>query len=158
MSSLKLRIPPPIVTLIAAGIIWGLDLLFPSLKYHFPGHTLIAWVLFIAGIVFGASGIGAFKRANTTLSPSQPENSSCLVTEGVFMITRNPMYFGLLLCLLGWTIFLSNPISLIGDLFFFFYMTQFQIKPEEEKLKAKFGRSYKTYKNNTHRWIGKNSA
>src|SRR5947207_8492978 len=65
-------------------------------------------VLFaLAGAGFSLAGAIAFRRAKTTVNPRKPENASSLVVSGVYRITRNPMYVGLLLMLVAWCVLLS---------------------------------------------------
>ncbi len=94
-----------------------------------------------------------FKRVQTTLNPRKPEEVSILVTNGVYRITRNPMYVGLMLILLGWSAFLASPVSLGGVVAFIAYINQFQIIPEERILLEKFGDEYQKYLAGSRRWI-----
>jgi hypothetical protein len=61
------------------------------------------------------------------------------VCTGVYRITRNPMYVGMMLGLLSWAVCLASPLSLAGPVAFIAYITRFQIKPEEQALSARFG-------------------
>ena len=79
--------------------------------------------------------------------------SSCVVTWGVYSITRNPMYLGLLMILTGWAIFLSNALALLFLPLFVLYINRFQIKPEERALTAIFGQDYLAYQGRVRRWI-----
>lgn len=151
MKKLELLIPPPIITLIAAFISWGCARLFPGFEDY--GSLGLALLFMVVGSVFGFSGIKIIRSYQTTMNPKNPENSTTLVTTGIFKYTRNPMYFGLFLNLLGLAIYFGNPFSLLGPLFFLSYLTQFQIKPEEERLLQKFGEAYRQYKKQTRRWI-----
>ena len=76
-----------------------------------------------------------------------------LVTYGIYRITRNPMYVGLMLVLLGWAAFLASPVSLAGPVAFIAYITRFQIKLEERILLGKFGSEYKSYMLSVRRWV-----
>ena len=95
----------------------------------------------------------AFRRARTTVNPLRPERASTLVTTGVYRITRNPMYVGLMLALLAWSVFLASPLSLVGPVVFIAYINRFQIRPEEAVLTAKFGPVYEQYKSTVRRWL-----
>jgi protein-S-isoprenylcysteine O-methyltransferase Ste14 len=76
-----------------------------------------------------------------------------LVTTGIYHHTRNPMYVGLLLVLLGWVSFLCSVIALLGLVAFVIYITRFQIVPEERVLLAKFGADYAEYLARVRRWL-----
>jgi protein-S-isoprenylcysteine O-methyltransferase Ste14 len=105
------------------------------------------------GVAFSAAGIVQFHRSRTTVNPKKPETASVLVSSGVFKITRNPMYVGLALVLVGWAAFLSSPWTLVGPLAFGAYINRFQITPEERALSVLFGGEYSAYKATVRRWL-----
>jgi len=72
---------------------------------------------------------------------------------GIYRFTRNPMYVGLALVLLGWAALLSSPWALLGPLVFVLYINRFQIAPEERVLSAKFGAAYTEYIARVRRWL-----
>ena len=82
-----------------------------------------------------------FRKAKTTVNPTKPYASS-LVTWGVYAISRNPMYLGGLTMLLGWAIFLSNPLAFLFLPVYVLYLNRFQIAPEERVLTSLFGGTY----------------
>lgn len=83
----------------------------------------------------------------------KPQNSSQLVTEGLYRYTRNPMYVGMLVMLLGWALYLGSLSPLfILPLFIWVINTQ-QIFPEEAFLTKKFGESYRIYLQAVPRWL-----
>ena len=73
--------------------------------------------------------------------------------SSVYRYTRNPMYVGLLLLLVGWAAFLCAPWALAGPLAFHAYIERFQIVPEERALLSMFGESYGGYKARVRRWL-----
>ena len=91
--------------------------------------------------------------AKTTVSPIKPQASSKLVNSGIYRISRNPMYLGFLIILIGIAAYLSNLFSLLLCPFFVMYMNRFQIRPEERSLKSFFGKDYINYKIRTRRWL-----
>ena len=99
------------------------------------------------------AGTISFHRAKTTVNPMKPDKASSLVTSGVYRITRNPMYVGLLLVLVAWAVFLSSPPALAGPVAFLFYVGRFQIMPEEITLSSLFGSEYNAYKSGVRRWL-----
>jgi protein-S-isoprenylcysteine O-methyltransferase Ste14 len=72
---------------------------------------------------------------------------------GVYRISRNPMYLGFLLALAGWAVYLSNAGAAVLVPAFVAYMTQFQIKPEERALLAKFDSEFAQYTSRVRRWL-----
>jgi hypothetical protein len=93
------------------------------------------------------------QRAKTTINPFKPQNSTALVTSGVYRFTRNPMYLGLTLIVLGWATFLCSVWALAGPVLFVLYISRFQIEPEERILSAKFGAAYSDYVSRVRRWL-----
>jgi protein-S-isoprenylcysteine O-methyltransferase Ste14 len=83
----------------------------------------------------------------------KPDASSSLVRSGIYTITRNPMYAGMLLMLCAWAVYLGSAWALVGPATFVAYMNRFQIAPEQRALEALFGASYTDYKAKVRRWL-----
>jgi len=113
----------------------------------------VALALLVIGQSISISGMVAFRRAKTTMNPIKPGAASSLVSSGVYRFTRNPMYLGLSVSLLGWAMFLSNPLALLGVPLFVLYINRFQINPEERVLSSLFGAEYTAYKEKVRRWL-----
>jgi protein-S-isoprenylcysteine O-methyltransferase Ste14 len=75
------------------------------------------------------------------------------VTHGLYRISRNPMYVGSVLLLLGWAVYLSALLPFAGIAVFVAYITRFQIRPEERVLAALFGEAYANYAARVRRWL-----
>jgi protein-S-isoprenylcysteine O-methyltransferase Ste14 len=76
-----------------------------------------------------------------------------MVTSGVYGVSRNPMYVGFLLVLIGWAAFLSHALAFALLPLFVAYMNRFQIEPEERALSAKFGGQFQEYRRSVRRWV-----
>src|SRR5712691_6494256 len=153
MLALELRVPPPAVALAIALIMWLLSRAAPALGFVFPAGSTFAASLAVVGVVTAISGVVTFRRARTTVNPTKPQSSSSLVTWGVYTISRNPMYLGLLLVLTGWAIFLSNALAFLFLPAYIFYMNRFQIAPEERVLASLFGQEFAAYQSRVRRWL-----
>ena len=153
MKYLELKIPPVIFFLLCGGGMWLLLPLAPGLAIEIPAGKLLSGIVAAAGIGIGLAGVLAFRKEKTTVDPRYPEKASSVVRAGIYKRTRNPMYVGLLLSLLGWAIYLEHPLSLIGLPVFVLYMNRFQIRPEERALERAFGDEYRRYLNEVRRWI-----
>lgn len=153
MRSLEHRIPPPAVALLLVLLMWGLSHLLPRIEIQAALRIALTVCVGIAGMSFGVAGTVAFRRAKTTVNPLRPERTSSLVITGVYKVTRNPMYVGMMLALLSWAIYLASPAALLGPVLFIAYITEFQIKPEEKALLLKFGQPYQQYLTTVRRWI-----
>ncbi len=150
---ISLRIPPPIQGLFWAFIMWGLSRLMPDFNFGFPGQNIIGFICIGLGLSLDLVSIAGFFKARTTINPIHIQKASQLVTSGFYRISRNPMYLGMLLLLLGWLIILGNPLNFIPLIGFIIGMNQLQIKPEEAILKQKFGAEYEAYSQRVRRWI-----
>jgi protein-S-isoprenylcysteine O-methyltransferase Ste14 len=153
MHALELKIPPPAVAVLTAGAMWGISLVAPPLEM--PAFIRVATAVTIAlvGAGFSLAGVITFRRAKTTVNPMKPETTSSLVCSGIYGVTRNPMYVGLVFVLVAWAVFLSSVWALLGPLAFVLYMDRFQIAPEERVLSAMFGSDYADYKSRVRRWL-----
>lgn len=152
-AGLELKIPPLAVLLVCGLGMMGIDWLWPQARLAVPYGQIVAAMVALAGIViFGLGGM-AFRRVRTTVNPLKPETASTLVTNGIYAVTRNPMYLGALLALAGWALFLANLASWAGPVVFVLYMNRFQIMPEERAMARLFGASYEEYRARVRRWL-----
>ena len=153
MAFLELRVPPPLVALFMAGLSWVASRAAPTLGFILLHRNAIALASVVAGVCVALLGVASFRRASTTLNPLKPEKSSALVRSGIYRYTRNPMYLGLLLLLLGWAFFLSNALAFLFLPAFVLYMNRFQIAPEERVLVSVFGQEFTAYLSKVRRWL-----
>lgn len=112
-----------------------------------------ALALLVVGQAISIGGMRSFRKAKTTMNPFKPDTASALVSDGMYRFTRNPMYLGLLVTLLGRAAFLRQPLVLVFLPFFVLYITRFQIKPEERVLSSRFGDDYADYMAKVRRWL-----
>ncbi len=153
MRGLELKFPPPAVVLVVGALMWLAARALPMPGFEFPGRGQFAAGFAIAGTIMAAAGVVSFRRAKTTVNPMTPASSSSLVVSGIYKRTRNPMYLGFLLVLLGWAIFLSNVIAFLGLPAYVLYMNRYQIEPEERALAALFGVAFAAYRARVRRWL-----
>ena len=145
------KIPPPIVALICGLSIYLSRPLFSEKIYIY--NNIISISFFFLGAAFLVLALSSFKKQKTTISPLRPEKASALVISNVFKYSRNPMYLGMLFILVS----LSIRYNIIGGIItipiFIFFITKFQIKPEEVQMEKLFGEKYVLYKKRTRMWI-----
>jgi protein-S-isoprenylcysteine O-methyltransferase Ste14 len=153
MSKLELKVPPLALALLVALAMWLVSLATPSFSWQLPYRQVTAIVLVLAGFVAALLGFIAFRRAGTTVNATTPQSTSSLVSGGIYRVTRNPMYLGFLLALVGLAVFLANALSLVLVPAFVAYMNRFQIAPEERVLSEKFGEAFAAYKKKVRRWV-----
>ena len=153
MRALEHKIPPPVVAVLIATAMWGISSFEPALPLAPALRIFLAGILAIAGVSFDALGLLAFRRSRTTINPMKPSKASALVTGGVYQVSRNPMYVGLVFLLAAWAVYLSMLWPFTGPVLFVFYMNRFQIGPEERVLRGKFGEDYAAYAARVRRWL-----
>lgn len=157
MQSLELKIPPPAVAALTASAMWAISLLAPLVGAWAlaPAGARVSAAVVIAliGGSFDLAGVIAFRRAKTTVNPMKPEKTVSLVCSGVYRLTRNPMYLGLVFILVAWAVYLASAWALLGLPAFVLYITRFQIRPEERALSARFGSHYADYTSRVRRWL-----
>lgn len=118
-----------------------------SFIYHYG--IIIGVILIITAVWTIYKGI---KDLKLTYSASGYENEEELVTTGIYGYTRNPMYFGATILILGWFLVLPFTFILISSVLFLF-LFYFTAKSEENQLSQKFGKKYLSYKRNVPLFI-----
>ena len=152
-TALELKMPPPLVALCVATLMWLASFLLSPIEVSAALGTSAALALALCGLALDLTGLIAFIRSKTTINPLRPTATAALVTTGPYRVTRNPMYLGMQLILLGWAVFLSNLAALVVAPLFFLYITRFQIIPEERVLTEKFGAAFTDYQLRVRRWL-----
>jgi protein-S-isoprenylcysteine O-methyltransferase Ste14 len=153
LNRLELRVPPPAVAAVAALLMWLAAQAVPALDFPLAGREWISFVIAAAGLMILAAALMEFRRAKTTINPIHPDAASALVVGGIYRLTRNPMYLGLLTILLAWAIWLANAAAFAVLPLFVAYLNRFQIGPEERALEACFGEAFGTYRRAVRRWL-----
>jgi protein-S-isoprenylcysteine O-methyltransferase Ste14 len=142
---------PPVYFLIAIIAMAAIHWLVPVGRFLSGPWRLIALLPILLGLAFTIVAERQFKRAGTAVKPFEP--SSALVTGGVFRISRNPMYLGMVLVLLGIVIALGNAIALVVVPIFIWVIAVRFIGPEEKLMTEQFGDAYEAYKSQVRRWL-----
>ena len=133
----------PYLILSRTGV--GLPLVWSPL--HFVGLVTIflgASILLRCIWDFAAKGRG-------TLAPVDPPHH--LVVQGLFRYVRNPMYLGVLLLLLGESLFFRSVPMLQYAVGWFLLVNLVVLFYEEPALRRRFGASYDRYARSVHRWL-----
>ncbi|MGC1442120.1 MAG: isoprenylcysteine carboxylmethyltransferase family protein [Burkholderiaceae bacterium] len=153
MKFLELKLPPPIVGLTTALLMWAIAKFLPGLTVVFPWQFELAVLLAVVGVLCDLAGLYSFRKGNTTINPLKPTNTARVITSGIYRVSRNPMYLGMSLILTGWAVYLGHPLALLMLTVFVIYINRFQITPEERILSAKFGDEFTTYMASVRRWL-----
>jgi protein-S-isoprenylcysteine O-methyltransferase Ste14 len=108
-------------------------------------------VLVAVSLVLGFAGAGRFAKVGTNIVPLT--TSTTLVTDGPFRFTRNPMYLGFTLLLMGVAMLLNRALPwLVVPIFFAIVWLRF-VRHEEVLMEATFGDAYRAYKARVRRWV-----
>ena len=147
------RVPPPLVVLLVSVAMAGIAWFTPSIEIGKTVQFIGGSIAIAVGVLIVARGARTFWRHHTTINPVDIEQASALVTDGIFRYSRNPMYVGFTIVLIGWVVCLAAPWALIGPLGFVLFTTRFQIIPEERMMHVKFGQAYDNYRAKVRRWV-----
>lgn len=150
---MKLRVPPPVVTATCGLLMWLVARHVPLAHFAFDAQQVMALAFVTAGGLLMSIAAWQFQRARTTINPMKPGNASTLVTNGVFAVSRNPIYVADLLFLIAVGLWFGSALSFLWLPVFVVYMNRFQIVPEEEALARLFGGDYLVYRARVRRWI-----
>ena len=145
------KIMPTTYLLIAILAVIAIHFLFPAAMIIPPVWNLIGIVPLGLGVGINLVADGAFHKVNTTVRPF--EESSALVTDGVFKISRNPMYLGFVLVLIGVAVLLRSLSPYVVILAFVILIQVMFITVEEQMLAEKFGPGWQEYRRRTRRWL-----
>lgn len=146
-------IPPPLVALFFAGLMWLAARYFSVIEVTAGVKIFSIGVFILLGLLFLLSGTISFRRFKTTVNPLRPETASALVTTGVYTITRNPMYMGFVMLLCAWAVYLASLWGAGLIILYMLYIHRYQIRPEERALEALFGDDFIAYKRRVRPWL-----
>ena len=151
-NALELKVPPLALVFLFGGLMWLVSA-YTMFTIALPWRSTFALIFYIVGSAIVLAGVLTFRRMKTTVNPLTPEATTTMVTSGIYRFTRNPMYLGFLLILVGWAIDLSDLLTFACLPLFVWYMNRFQILPEERALGTKFSEAFILYKRSVRRWI-----
>lgn len=145
------KFPPLLIFLFLLVIAYGLQYFWPISIIGSSGLRYIGGGVVMLGIGIVILAAQSFKRAETNIEPWKPTTK--IISTGIYTYSRNPIYTGFCLVLIGIGIFLNSLwilISFIPSAILVYYVA---IKKEEIYLERKFGEEYISYKNKVRRWL-----
>jgi protein-S-isoprenylcysteine O-methyltransferase Ste14 len=148
---METKIPPPIVTLIFGFATYLSRKIFPEIEIQYSSFFGI--FLLLLGFFILISAVKLFRNDKTTVNPLSPEQATKLVSNGIFKLSRNPMYLGMAVILASVAVFFKIIGGIISMALFCLYITKFQIIPEEKAMKELFAQDFEQYMQATRRWI-----
>ena len=146
------RIPPPVIFIGFLGVGLTMHFVLPiSFKIPFGYRLALALSVLLPS---GCLALGAYKgmhQKDTPFDPAKPTVAICC--EGVFRISRNPMYLALVLLLTGIGFAMASPYLLMLSPLLLLVLDRMAVRPEEAYLTRKFGDAYLDYKRKVRRWL-----
>ena len=149
---MKLKIPPAIQFLFFAIAMFIITKITGK-NFSFALQNVVVILLFAFGAFIGLLAVLSFRKAHTTINPLDPSKASKLVTSDLYQYTRNPMYLGLVIIQTALFFGFGNYYNIIILFIYGWYLTNYQIKPEEEALTKLFGEGYTQYCEKVRRWV-----
>ena len=145
------KLLPPLLTaillaLMAAGTLW---VKYPLTEGSFL--RVFGAVIGVSGAILSIAAKRHFIRANTNVDTFSAPTT--LVTSGWFRFSRNPMYLGLLMILMGAALVLNNAWTVLGPMGFYAAAALWYIPYEEKQALEAFGESYLKYCQSVRRWV-----
>ncbi|MDF0602926.1 methyltransferase [Psychromarinibacter sp. C21-152] len=141
---------PPVWLLGAVALAWGLGQAVPEPSFGGWARA-VAPVLVLAGLALIAAAAWEFRRARTTIIPH--EAPQAMVAQGVYRLSRNPIYLGDALILAGAILWGQAVVPLVLLPLFVWIIRARFILPEEARLAAAFPDAFAAYRARTRRWI-----
>ena len=142
---------PPIVALMFIVIAYFLGRFVPL---PLPAPLVLRYIglaLTLVGFLLGIGAFLEFRKARTTLDPHG--SAKQLVTSGIYRFTRNPIYLGFLLMVIGLPLNSGLYWGIVLAPFYIFMMNRLIIQHEEAYLERKFGKTYTGYTARVRRWL-----
>jgi protein-S-isoprenylcysteine O-methyltransferase Ste14 len=146
-------LPPPLVYGLFLGISLLLQKLVPLDKDFFNSNVskILGFLLLAVCLVFDLPSLIQFFKTKNTLITIRSANS--LQTKGLYSISRNPMYTGLLCLYSGLAMMVGNWWTVMFIPFVFFIIQVYVIRREENYLARRFGQQFIDYKKRVRRWL-----
>ena len=146
---------PPFIVLIAlaaaVALEWVIGLHFLPPMAWSGWQLFVGLVLVLAAVALAGWAVRTFSSVGTNVSPHEP--ALHLAISGPYRFTRNPMYVGFVLLMIGvslifsleWGIILAPVLALI--------LHYGVVLREERYLTEKFGQPYRDFLGRTRRWL-----
>lgn len=128
-----------------------LDRFYPMQKWLIRPYNLTGVIPLLIGMFMVVSIGKRFRKAKTQIHTFKVPKK--LVTNGLFQYSRNPIYLGFTIALVGIAFLYGSLSALIPALFFFLVANFWYIPFEEQNMKRVFGQSYLFYRRKVRRWL-----
>jgi protein-S-isoprenylcysteine O-methyltransferase Ste14 len=134
-----------LVAIAVLRLVWPADPLLPGM------WPLVGVVAIAAGVALNAAGDRQFHQARTPMHPAA--RPATFVTDGVFRLSRNPMYLGIVSIVFGVALLVNRwPALLVAPALAWLLQVRF-VRHEERRMRETFGPEYARYCQRVRRWI-----
>ncbi len=147
---MKWLLPPVLVALLLIAMVM-VAVLAPAPAILPPPFHFFGVLVLLAGVGLIFAGSLAIRAAGTEINTFRRPRS--LVTNSVFAYSRNPIYLGFAVLLLGAAILLNAVATLVFVALFFLVANAWYIPFEEKAAEEVFGDAYRAYRDRVRRWI-----
>ncbi len=151
MNHFNQKLIPPVYFLMTLLFMTGFHYYFPVMQLITSPYTWFGSALIMLGIFSLFWSAMLFTRAGTPLKPF--EETTNLVRGGLYKLTRNPMYLGMIMVLTGIAISLGSLVAFLFIPLFAWLIQSLFIVQEERILEEKFGDEYRQFKRQVRRWL-----
>jgi protein-S-isoprenylcysteine O-methyltransferase Ste14 len=151
MTSRLVEYRPPRIAIALLTIAVVIHVLFPAESSYQYSSIYLSGALVSAGFTVMMLAWWQFKQRKVAICPTA--STDYLITDGIYRLTRNPMYLGMVTMLGGVAVFFGTLPFYAVTIVYFVLMDRWFCLYEEEKLVVTFGRDYDSYRSNVRRWI-----
>ena len=146
---IELRPPRIAQSLVVLALV--LQFILPGQSSVMFGNPVLALVTGLLGLAVMLLAWNQFRCAETAICPTERE--ACLIINGIYQLSRNPMYLGMTMMMLAVAILTGSIVFYLAALLFFLIINQYFCPYEETKLIARFGEEYICYAQTVRRWL-----
>jgi protein-S-isoprenylcysteine O-methyltransferase Ste14 len=145
------KLLPPFLLLISISVMTALHFVVPYQSVIYPPFNYLGIALIISGLIITIKVGRTFSKVGTEINTFKKPRQ--LVTSGLFQYSRNPIYVGYVISLIGVNIILGSLTPIIVVLLFIFITDYWYIPFEERNMQNQFGQAYEDYKKKVRRWM-----
>ena len=142
---------PPRIALTLLATAGALQFLAPAAWAQLPALPMGGAVLAALGLLIMLRGWWLFRVHNTAICPTA--HTTTLITSDIYRLTRNPMYLGIVLMILGAALGSGGIFFYLAAMTFFLIIDFVFCPYEEAKLESSFGVEFARYRRRVRRWL-----
>lgn len=151
MKSFLRVVPPPLVAIVLVLVMEMIVSFAKWMAVVFLLQELLAYVFFVVGFIFMMWSVVLLAKAGTTLNPNK--KPSALITNGPYLVSRNPMYLSWNLIMIGYAFLRGIPLLFLAPLLFCLVMDRTVVPHEESLMRKQIGSTFDRYANSVPRWL-----